>query len=163
MCYYLVVGIPEKIVNKALAGLPSGVRALAETDYGGLAEHMPGCSLRLIVEQGCSCGIYHRIKPKGSTREERLRKKYKRLRGSDARVEKAPAEVGAKHDGSFIGLREDVRRWLREIIRAGLGAYLYVHWASDEIPMNPRKANLCFRDLSGEPGVPEGVLVAVRP
>ncbi|MEW6347823.1 MAG: hypothetical protein AB1646_02065 [Thermodesulfobacteriota bacterium] len=162
MCYFIVVGIPEETAATALRSLPAGLRAIPDSQYGGLNRWMSGCALFVVVEGMCACSLFT-PKPKapGRSRLKKLRRKYEQQGWSEAKIQRALADILNRPERD-AGLRPGLADWIADIAEGAGRVYLYVHWASDKIARDPLRQALTPTAVRADPAsVEEGRLITV--
>ena len=130
MCYFVVVGLPEKSAEKWLARLPEEM-AYVESPY---AELMRGLRGYVITRGLCSCDLFHgsaeRLEEHLRKELGRRRRKYRSQGWSEAKTERALADYGRAQADVLAGLDEELRSWLCEAAREAKKACLFIHWES---------------------------------
>lgn len=138
MCFFVIVGFPENAQAQARGLLRSPYHLTDTSNRSILGALPPQWLAGYLSEEGCGCRMYRH--PEGyepfETRAARVRKRYRKLKWSDAKIERAIEQMKddeAKRPPDFRGLRIDVRRSIVELARSAGTARALVHFFSGSI------------------------------
>lgn len=132
MCYMMVVALPPEAQQRLLVHLPEGMR-FWPSRYEELPVRMKHWQ-PVIVGTGrmCSCDLF---KFQADENIDSLRSKYAKQGWSQAKIGRAL--VSRKPSGFEGNLHPELRRWLADAVTEAGEAYLFVHWDSSMIEINP--------------------------
>ncbi len=99
------------MATPAVKSLPRGLTAGPDPAYGGLDHWMSACSLYVVVEGMCACSLFT-PKPTtpGKSRLKRMRKKYEQQGWSEAKIERALADI-SEVPKREVGLSPKIANW----------------------------------------------------
>lgn len=172
MCYFITIAVDEKHESTLQQKLRSSFR-LSRSENPYIKAHLKPQDVSFVMADGmCACDLFRKPQlAESENREEKLRRKYskpkyKKLGWTEAKIERAIADILSKPTNEFSGLRADLRWQLCDLVADVGRVSILVHFYSgdtetDEVQIKLTKAITCKDLRDDDASVDEDSLVEV--
>ncbi len=135
MCYFITVGVPRNKIDDLKSSIPRNLH-LAESNAKSVRSYIKeDYALLLLTTGGCSCDLFSEesSEDKREKYQNNLRKKYKRKKWSNSKIEKAINQAMSSYFEKSVGLRDDVKKFLSNSLNKLNEMFLVIHWYNGEV------------------------------
>ena len=172
MCYFITIAVDEKHESTLKQKLRSSFR-LSPSENPYIKARLKPQDVSFVMADGmCACGLFRQPQlVENEDREEKLRlkyskPKYKKLGWTEAKIERAIADILSKPANEFSGLRADLRWQLCDLVADVGRVLILVHFYSgdtetDEVQIKSTKAITCEDLRDNDAIVDEDSLVEI--
>ena len=172
MCYFISIAVDEKHEATLKQKLRSSF-SLSRSQNTSIRDHLNPHDASFVIAEGmCACDLFSQPELTASAdREEKLRRKYskpkyKKLGWTKVKIEQAIADSLSKPNKKFIGLREDLRWHLCDLVSEVERLSIVVHFYSgdtetEEVPITMKKTITRANLRDNDDSVVEDTLIEV--